>query len=97
MQAHVDGGIMLAMQMGFNARNAVVAVDMAERGLDRTGLRFWKASSVFSGCSRATYDLRSQLGNARKGFGESRRLAHKPFPSGRATHGVLDGLLTLKQ
>ena len=34
MQAHSEGSMLLAMQMGFNARNAVVACDLAARGFD---------------------------------------------------------------
>ena len=32
MQAHTEGSSLLAMQMGFNARNAVVACDLAAQG-----------------------------------------------------------------
>src|SRR5262249_29481016 len=32
MQAHAEGSGLLAMQMGFNARNALVACDLAARG-----------------------------------------------------------------
>ncbi len=34
MQAHTEGSMLLAMQVGFNARNAVVACDLAARGFD---------------------------------------------------------------
>ena len=33
MQAHTEGSVLLAMQIGFNARNAVVACDMAAEGI----------------------------------------------------------------
>ena len=33
MQAHEEGSMMLAMQMGFAARNAVQAYDLAELGI----------------------------------------------------------------
>ncbi len=95
MQAHVDGGIMLAMQMGFNARNAVVACDMAERGLQAP-------TSVLEGefgylrLFEGDYDLGPCLDALGKVW-RITEIAHKPFPSGRATHGVLDGLLTLQQ
>ncbi|MGI9433918.1 MAG: MmgE/PrpD family protein [Geminicoccaceae bacterium] len=95
MQAHVDGGIMLAMQMGFNARNAVIATDMAANGLaapDKVLEGEFGYFRLFEG----DYDL----GPCLDSLGEVWRiteLAHKPFPSGRATHGVLDAVLTLKQ
>src|SRR6185295_3150418 len=34
MQAHSEGSTLLAMQVGFNARNAVVACDLAARGFE---------------------------------------------------------------
>lgn len=34
MQAHTEGSMLLAMQVGFNARNAVMACDLAARGFD---------------------------------------------------------------
>ena len=95
MQAHVDGGMMLAMQMGFNARNAVVACEMAANGLSAP-------TSVLEGefgyfrLFEGDYDL----GPCLAALGKTWRItevAHKPFPSGRATHGVLDGLLTLQR
>jgi 2-methylcitrate dehydratase PrpD len=95
MQAHVDGGIMLAMQMGFSARNAIVAIDMAERGLKAP-------SSVLEGefgyfrLFEGDYDLAPCIDSLGKAW-RIDEIAHKPFPSGRATHGVLDGLLTLKK
>ena len=32
MQAHLEGSPLLAMQIGFNARNAIVSCDMAAHG-----------------------------------------------------------------
>ena len=95
MQAHVDGGIMLAMQMGFNARNAVVACGMAERGLKAP-------TSVLEGEFGyfRLFEGDHDLGPCLDALGKVWRItevAHKPFPSGRATHGVLDGLLTLQR
>ncbi len=95
MQAHVDGGVMLAMQMGLNARNAVVAADMAERGLEAPGAVL-EGEFGFFRLFEGDYDLAPSL----QALGRTWRieeLAHKPFPSGRATHGVLDALLTLRK
>ena len=95
MQAHVDGGVMLAMQMGFNARNAVVAADMAERGL-KAPASVLEGEFGYFRLFEGDYDLRPCLEALGK-IWRINQLAHKPFPSGRATHGVLDGLLTLKK
>ncbi|MGI9506996.1 MAG: MmgE/PrpD family protein, partial [Geminicoccaceae bacterium] len=95
MQAHVDGGVMLAMQMGFNARNAVVAADMAERGLSAPA-SVLEGEFGFFPLFEGDYDLKPSLDALGK-IWRIEEIAHKPFPSGRATHGVLDGLLTLRQ
>lgn len=95
MQAHVDGGIMLAMQMGFNARNAVVACDMAERGL-ATPEAVLDGEFGYLPLFEGDYDLAPCLDALGKTW-RITEVAHKPFPSGRATHGVLDGLLTLQR
>ena len=94
MQAHAEGSPLLAMQIGFNARNAVVACDLAAAGI--TG-----PQNVLEGpfgyypLFEGAYDL----GPVLDGLGKVWRItevAHKPFPCGRATHGVIDGVLQLK-
>lgn len=95
MQAHVDGGIMLAMQMGFNARNAVVACNMAANGLAAPA-SVLEGEFGFFRLFEGNYDLKPCLDVLGKTW-RITEVAHKPFPSGRATHGVLDGLLTLQR
>ena len=75
MQAHAEASPLLAMQMGFSARHAVAACDMAAAGMP--GLA----------------DVLAALGTVWR----ITEVAHKPFPSGRATHGVVDAMLTLQQ
>ncbi|MGH1483525.1 MAG: MmgE/PrpD family protein [Geminicoccales bacterium] len=95
MQAHVDGGIMLAMQMGFNARNVVTACDMAGLGLS-TPASVLDGKFGYFKLFEGDYDLQPCLDVLGKTW-RITEVAHKPFPSGRATHGVLDGLLTLQR
>lgn len=95
MQAHTEGSGLLAMQMGFNARNAVTAVDLAAAGF--TGPQnilsgeFGYYKLIEDGGDPAGYATR--LG----GIWRITEVAHKPFPSGRATHGILDGCLALQR
>jgi len=95
MQAHTEGSALLAMQMGFNARNAVVAVDLAARGFEGPKNVLEGAFGYFklfeSAGSPAT--VAQQLG--RRWF--IAELAHKPFPSGRATHGIIEACLELRR
>jgi 2-methylcitrate dehydratase PrpD len=92
MQAHVEASPQLAMQMGFAARSAVTAVELARRGVP--GLRApisgpFGYFALFDGAADpAPFDA----------LGEAWRIAelsHKPFPSGRATHGGIDGVQRL--
>ncbi len=92
MQAHVEASPQLAMQMGFAARNAITAVELARRGMP--GPRAPVSGpfgyfALFDGAADpAPFDA----------LGQSWRIAelsHKPFPSGRATHGGIDGLQRL--
>lgn len=94
MQAHVEGSPLLAMQAGFNARNAVTAVRMAEAGIP--GLRgTLEGPFGYLNLMEGDYDphtLTRDLGTVWR----ITEVAHKPFPSGRATHGILDALGELR-
>jgi 2-methylcitrate dehydratase PrpD len=93
MQAHTEGSLLLALQIGFNARNAVVACDLAASGLVGPQ-NLLEGPFGYYRLFEGAYEMRPVL----DGFGRVWRItevAHKPFPCGRATHGVLDGLLGL--
>lgn len=95
MQAHTEGSLLLAIQMGFNARNAVAACDLALRG-------FEGPANVLEG-PFGYFKLIEAGGDPRRVVGDLGRVwritevAHKPFPSGRATHGIIDACLELRQ
>ena len=94
MQAHLEGSSTLPMQVAFNARNAVMAVDMAAVGLD--------GPAEFLSGSFGFFSLMEDAGNANAAFTllgkewQMTRISHKPFPTGRAAHGGLDGIITLQ-
>ena len=95
MQAHTEGSSLLALQMGFNARNTFVACDLAARGFEgpknvlegRFG--YFTLFETSGSPQRVAQDL------GRRWF--ITELAHKPFPSGRATHGILEACLELRR
>lgn len=95
MQAHLEGSSTLPMQVAFNARNALMALDMAAAGLDGPGDFLSGPFGLFS--------LMEDAGNADVAFAklgqESQmdRISHKPFPTGRAAHGGLDGIISLQK
>jgi len=95
MQAHTEGSSLLGLQVGFNARNAIAACDMAARSVP-------SVESVLEGpfgfyrLFEGEYDaaaITEPLGRVWR----IAELSHKPFPSGRATHGIVDGLLDLRR
>jgi aconitate decarboxylase len=94
MQAHVECSPVLPMQIGFNTRAALVAIDLAQRGITGPG-NFLEGPFGYFALVDPDWDPAPFAG-----LGEVRRiteLSHKPFPSGRATHGGVDGALSLRQ
>jgi 2-methylcitrate dehydratase PrpD len=93
MQAHIEGSPVLPMQIGFNTRAALNAIAMAPRGIrgPRHFLEgpFGYFSLIDPDWDPAEFDALEQ----RAAIAE---LSHKPFPSGRATHGGVDGVLSLQ-
>jgi aconitate decarboxylase len=92
MQAHLEASPQLAMQMGFAARSAVIAIELARRGMPGPRAPIsgdFGYFALFDGAADPSpFDA---LGDAWRIC----ELSHKPFPSGRATHGGIDGLQRL--
>ncbi len=95
MQAHKEGSVLLALQIGFNARNAVIACDMAQAGIPGLEDMLEGEFGYFS-IIEQSHDLPDAITRLGNPWSIS-EVAHKPFPSGRATHGVLDALLELQR
>lgn len=95
MQAHTEGSMLLGMQIAFNARNAVAACDMAAGGLHGPRQILEGEFGYFR-----LFEAESDLPPVLASLGQTWRiaeLAHKPWPSGRATHGIVDACLRLRQ
>jgi 2-methylcitrate dehydratase PrpD len=94
MQAHTEGAQVLALQVGFNARSAVNAIDLAQLGFVGPEYILEGKYGYFSLFEKAgnPEDLMNRLGQQ----WEVDRTSLKPFPSGRATHGALDAILQLR-
>ena len=94
MQSHVEGGPALALQMGFAAGAAVRAVDLARAGLPGPHDVLEGPFGYFR-LFEGEWDLEpvwAELGTVWR----ITQLSHKPFPTGRAAHGGLDGILQLR-
>jgi len=92
MQAHAEGTPQLAMLMGFAARSAVTAVELARRGMPGPRAPItgeFGYFTLFEGVADpAPFD---ELDHSWR----ITELSCKPFPSGRATHGGIDALQRL--
>ena len=94
MQSHVEGGPALALQMGFAAGAAVRAVDLAAAGLPGPHDVLEGPFGYFR-LYEGEWDVEpvwDELGTVWR----IAQVSHKPFPTGRATHGGLDGILQLR-
>ncbi len=94
MQPHTEGSMLLGLQIGFNARNALIAADLAQRGIPSIENTLEGPFGYF-GMIEAKGDMARVLGDIGK-LWRITEVAHKPFPSGRATHGMLDGFMELQ-
>lgn len=94
MQAHVEGSPVLPMQIGFNTRAALLAIDLARRGITGPG-DFLEGPFGYFALVDPDWDPApfADLGRVWR----ITELSHKPFPSGRATHGGVDGALSLQR
>jgi aconitate decarboxylase len=92
MQAHIEASPQLAMQMGFAARSAVTAVELARRGMPGPRAPIsgqFGYFALFDGeADPAPFDALGRVWRICE-------LSHKPWPTGRATHGGIDGLQRL--
>ena len=95
MQAHVEGSPMLALQIGLNAANAINGVDLARAGFE-SPKDILEGPYGFFNLFEDSYDLTKFNEKLGKTF-QIEQVSHKPYPTGRAGHGGIDGVLTLQQ
>jgi aconitate decarboxylase len=99
MQAHVEGSPMLPLQVGLASRAALVASDLA--GLGFSGPRD-VIEGPFGYFDLFDAPLAPRLAQVQTEFAQLGRIwrvtqiSHKPFPTGRAAQGALDGITSLQ-
>jgi 2-methylcitrate dehydratase PrpD len=94
MQAHVEASPALPLQVGMNARAGLQSCDLAAAGLPAPRFSL-DGPFGYLDLVEGVYDLTP----IEEGLGHRwiiAELAHKPFPAGRATHGVVEAILTLR-
>lgn len=96
LQPHVEGSPMLGMQVGVNARAALVSVDLAEAGFRGPHDILTGQYGYFKLFEQDNHNIEAFLPTLGKEW-QIMKIAHKPYPSGRLTHGVVDGLERLMQ
>jgi 2-methylcitrate dehydratase PrpD len=94
MQAHAEGKPILPLQVGFNARNALAAVDLAAAGIPATRETF-EGRFGYLPLFECDWDVEPVLAALGRRW-RIAELSQKPFPCGRATHGAIDGVLQLE-
>ncbi|TDF59468.1 MmgE/PrpD family protein [Cupriavidus sp. L7L] len=95
MQAHIEGTPTVALQVGLNARAAMTAFELAAAG-------FVGPKDILEGPYGyfALFDGQANWHAESRNLGEVfqiARMSHKPFPTGRACHGGIEGVLLLRE
>jgi aconitate decarboxylase len=99
MQAHVEGSPMLPLQVGMASRAALMASDLAGAGFN--GPRD-VIEGQFGYFNLFDAPLAPRLAQVQKEFDQLghvwriTQISHKPFPTGRAAQGALDGITSLQ-
>ena len=94
MQAHTEGSVVLPLQIGVNARAALQSCDLAQAGFPSLQTPLTGRFGYLP-----MFETEWDLESAMQDLGERWRLtelSHKPYPSGRATHGGIEGLSVLR-
>lgn len=91
LQAHVEGSPMLGMQVGLNARAAIVSADLATAGFRGPHDILTGQYGYFRLFEQDSQDIDAFLPSLGRDW-QILNMSHKPYPSGRLTHGTIDGL-----
>lgn len=94
MQAHREGSPALPVQIAVNARNVLAAYDLVAAGL-RGPIQALEGEYGYLALFEGRYDLDAACADLGSRFAIT-EVAHKPYPSGRATHGGIDALQQLR-
>ena len=94
MQPHVEGSPVLGLQIGFNSRSALTAVSLAAAGFPGPHDVLTGRYGYFRLFEAGAFDI-DWIWECLGRKWRIAELSHKPFPSGRLTHGVVDALMQL--
>lgn len=94
MQAHEEGKPTLPVQLGAAARAGLVAVDLAQSGMPAPAHALEGRHGYFP-LFETVFDTASAGGRVGAVWRVT-ELSHKPYPTGRATHGGIEAVLRLR-
>ncbi len=95
LQPHVEGSVTLPLQVGVNSRAALQSVDMSRAGIIGP-VDVFEGPYGYMRLFEGSWDLEPVL----QSLGTRWRIAelsHKPYPSGRATHAGVEGIIELRR
>jgi aconitate decarboxylase len=95
LQPHLEGVPLLGLQIGFNARAALTSCDLAAAGFVGPHDILTGRYGYFPLYEGNQFDLADAWGQLGRVW-QVTRLAHKPYPSGRLTHGAIHALRLLQ-
>ena len=95
MQSHVEGVPILGLQVGFNAKAALSSMDLTLAGFPGPKRVFNGEHGYFKLIENDNFDTKYLQDNIGK-IWMVNQLAHKPYPSGRLTHGLVHAIKDLK-
>ncbi len=94
MQSHREGSPILPTQVAFNARAALQSCEFATLGFPAP-LEVFEGPYGYLPLFEGEFDLEPILDTLGKTW-RIAELSHKPYPAGRATHGAIEGAMTLR-
>ena len=95
MQSHVEGVPILGLQVGFNAKAALGSIDLTMAGFPGPKRVFNGEHGYFNLIENNNFDMKYMKENIGKTW-MINEIAHKPYPSGRLTHGLVHAIKDLK-
>lgn len=96
MQAHVEGSPCLGLQVGFASRAGIVSADLAAAGFTGPHDIFTGPHGYFRLFEADRFEIDGEIKRIGREF-QVEEMAHKPFPSGRLTHGTVHALMLLRE
>jgi 2-methylcitrate dehydratase PrpD len=91
LQPHIEGSVVMPMQVGFNARAALESGDLAAQGVQGP-IETFEGEYGFMRLFEGEWDFAPHL-DALGTDWQIRQVSHKPYPAGRAGHGAVEGVM----